>query len=258
MTGHISSVEAKTKALPGHDTFRASHSIYHDEISRDGGIFALCVEAFKAFNDSIMVSERQILAYERLQDEIFIGEGRSILDSPLPANPMTWKWIRLMNLEHLKIASGFEIIIKSMLVEKGILIQEIKSDRAYKILAIKQRKSPVYAKEIRKIKDFRFDGSVNYLPGLTRKSIGFQTVLKEPNYRSVLDISDMDLELIDEFRNLRNEIHFPTDAISAPVRAAYPIPISDFLVNFINEWIVDRGNLISDTRGLRQRWQHLI
>lgn len=258
MAEHISSVEAKIQDLPGHDTFRASHLIYYDEINRDVGIFVLCLEAFNAFNDSIMVSERHALAYERLQDELFLVEGRSILDGPLPENPVTWKLLRSLNLEHLKIASGFEIILKSMLVEKGIVIQEIVNmDGPYKILAVKQSSSPVYTEELLEIDDFRFDGLINYLPGITRKSLGFQTILEKPDYRSVLEISDLDLELIDEFRNLRNEIHFPRDAISTPVRAAYPMPISDFLVNFINKWIVDRGNLISDTRGLGQRWQKL-
>ena len=61
MTKHISSVEAEAQDLPGHDTFRASHVTYYDDVNRDGGVFALCLEAFNAFNDSIMVSERHAL-----------------------------------------------------------------------------------------------------------------------------------------------------------------------------------------------------
>ena len=232
--------------------------IYYDDVNRDGGVFALCLEAFNAFNDSIMVSERHALAHEERQDKIFLAQGKSLLSSPLPEIPVTWKWLRNLNLDHLKIASGFEIIIKSILVEKGFLIQKIINDGRYCNLANKQKDYPVYAQELLKIDDFRFDGLINYLPGITTQSLGFQTILNKPDYRAVLEFSDLDIKLIDEFRTLRNEIHFPMDAISTPVRASYPMPISDFLLSFMNKWIVDRGNLISQTRGWRQRWQMLI
>ena len=62
MAGHISQADAESQRLPGYDVFRASHLIYHDEVNRDGGIYQLCLEAFYAFSDSIMISERYALA----------------------------------------------------------------------------------------------------------------------------------------------------------------------------------------------------
>ena len=258
MAGHISQADAESQRLPGYDVFRASHLIYHDEVNRDGGIYQLCLEAFYAFSDSIMISERYALAREQRQDEIYVS-GSDFGTGRPPDAPVTHKWLRFLNLEHLKIASAFEITLKSLLVEKGIVIQEIsRSDGSYKDLADRQKKVPIYARELFEIDGYRFDGLANYLPGVTRNSLSFRTIISEPDYRDALGISDIDLKLIDEFRNLRNEIHFPADAVSTPIRAAHPVPIAEFLLQFINRWVIGRANLIHDRRGIGSEWPLLV
>lgn len=247
MTTHISSAEAVAQNLPGHDTYRASHLIYKDEINRDGGVFRLCLEAFYAFTDSIMIAERHAMLQEELCTKLWLEEGGSLETGWLPDSPVTWKWIKSLNLEHLKIASGFEITLKSILLEKNYIIQEIvKNNDIYHSLAQKQKSEPVHLSELFKVGGYRYDGTRNYLPGLTNKSLGFEQILKKPKYRSALGLPNSDLDLINEFRNLRNEIHFPQDAISTPIRSTYPMPVSDFLVCFINNWVIGRRNLISE------------
>ena len=245
MTTHISSAEAVAHGLPGHDCYRASHVIYTDDINRDAGVLRLCHEAFYAFTDSIMIAERHAMLQEEMGTNRWLAEG-GLEARWLPDTPVTWKWIKSLNLEHLKIASGFEITLKSIILEKNYIIQKIdeKID-IYKPLALKQKSEPVHPAELFEIGGYRYDGTMNYLPGLTNKSLGFDQILNKSKYRLALGLSHGDLDLIDEFRNLRNEIHFPQDPISTPIRAAHPVPVSDFLLCFINNLVIDRGNLIS-------------
>ena len=245
MTTHMSSTEAVAQGLPGHDCYRASHLIYKDDINRDGGVIRLCLEAFYAFTDSIMIAERHAMLQEELSTKLWLAEGGSLKTERLPDTPVTWKWLRFLNLEHLKIASGFEITLKSILLERNYIIQEIdKNIGIYRELAQKQKTEPVHSGEVIEVGGYRYDGTMNYLPGLTNKSLGFEQILKKPKYRAALGLPHSDLDLINEFRNLRNEIHFPQDAIGTPIRSANPVPVSDFLLCFINNWVIDRSNLI--------------
>lgn len=245
MINHISSAEAVAQGLPGRDTYKASHLVYKDDINRGGGVLHLCLEAYYAFMDSIMISERHAMAQEELNTKLWLAEG-GLQSGRWVDAPITFKWLKYLNLEHLKIASGFEITLKSVLLEKSYIVQEIdRNIDSYRFLAEKQKIEPVYSHEILKIEGYRYDGMLNYLPGLTSKSLGFEQILKKPKYRAALGLPHCELELIDEFRSLRNEIHFPHDAISTPIRSAYPIPVLDFLLRFINDWVINRSNLIS-------------
>lgn len=245
MTTHISWAEAEAQGLPGHDTCRASHLIYKDDINRDGGVIHLCLEAFYAFTDSIMIAERHALLQEELDTKLWRAEGGRLETGRLPEAPVTWKWLKFQNLENLKIASGFEITLKSILLESSYVIQEIdKNIDIYRALASKQKTEPVLSAELLEVGGYRYDGAMNYLPGLTKKSLSFDQILKRPEYRTALGLPHSDLDLINEFRILRNEIHFPQDAISTPIRSAYPISVSDFLVSFINNYVIDRSNLM--------------
>ena len=243
MTTDISSAEAIALGLPGHDSYRASHLIYKDDINRNGGVLRLCLEAFYAFTDSIMIAERHAMVQEQMDTNFWLAEGGTLKTGGVPDTPVTWKWLRFLNLEHLKIASGFEITLKSKLLESSYIIQEIDKN-LYPALAQKQKTEPVHSSEVLEVGGYRYDGAMNYLPGLTNKSLGYDQILNKQKYRAALGLPHGDVELINEFRNLRNEIHFPQDAISTPIRSAYPVPVSDFLLSFINNWVINRSNLI--------------
>jgi hypothetical protein len=60
----------------------------------------------------------------------------------------------------------------------------------------------------------------------------------KPAYRSALGLSDEALDIIGDYRALRNQVHFPGDILDTPHIRAYPRPIIDFLTNFINTEIV--------------------
>lgn len=245
----MSTAEASAQGLSGYNTFRASHLIYHDEINRDGGVVRLCYEAFKAFTDTIMVNQRHAMLQEDLDTKHWLAEGGFSTGRRLDT-PVTWKWLNSLNLEHLKIASGLEITLKSILVEKGYIVQKIVNSQRYGHLAEKQKEEPISVSEVLLVDNYRYDGKVSYLPGLTDKSLTFYIIVNKPKYREVLGLADLDIDLIDEFRRLKNEIHFPNDAIETPIRAAHPVPISEFVISFINDWIVHRSNLIRGQREL--------
>ena len=258
LLNHISTAEAKARGLPGHDTFRFSHLMYHDPVNRDYAVWYLCREALKAFNDTLMISQRGARLAEDLATEAWLARGGLTSGTYVDA-PATYRWLEFINLEYLKISTGFELIAKSILIEKDYIVHEIdgKSEK-YKPVARKQKTSPVSVSEVIEIDSYRFNGRINYLPGVTEASLRFGLILSEATYQSVINIPDADLKLINEFRTLRNQIHLPGDAIECPIMNAHSKSPIEFIVEFLNKWVIERGNLINDVRGFRgDRWLSL-
>ena len=250
MDGHISTAEAKARGLPGSDVYLFSHLIYHDELNRASGVVHLCREALKAFKDSITLGERYAIEAELLEEQRWLARG-GFAKEEIPECPHKNKMMNSINLENFKIAAGFELVTKSILIEQNIIVQEIDSKNALlNELSKSQKDKPVLIDELLKIEEYRFNGQLNYIPGLRKKSLNFDTIINKPHYRAVLKIPENELNLINEFRKLRNQIHFPTDVMETPLQAAYPKPIVEFFQDFINTWIIERANLLTQKYGL--------
>lgn len=250
MNGDISTIDAKAQGLAGHDVYRFSHLIYHSDINRDClGILHLSREAFKAFNDSVFIGERHAVAAESVLDQQWIARGGFDIEPP-PHAPTIFKTLKFLELDNLKIASGFELILKSILIENDFIVQDIENRPPYKDLSKEQKDRPIHSSKLFAIDKYRFNGELNYPPGLTSRSINFDSLINRPKYRAVLGVPHGDLDLIDEYRNLRNQIHLPGDPVETPVRASYPRPIIDFFIDFINKWVVRRGNALIQKHGL--------
>ena len=246
MTYPVTSKEAKRQLLPGHHVYKSTHLLYLDEHQRDHAVVRLNFESLKAFSDTVTVGQRHQLALERLADKDWHDSGGWNAGLELPPAHSTWAMLEYLNFEYLKIASAFEIHLKARLLSTDHVLHVIdRTSSSHKALAEEQRDRPILKAELLSLSDFYFDGTKNYLPGLKGESIKFSWLTDLPKYRKALNLTDQQLDIIQDFRRLRNEIHFPGDALESPNISAYPGPISNFLVQFINEEIIHWSNQLS-------------
>jgi hypothetical protein len=88
---------------------------------------------------------------------------------------------------------------------------------------------------------------LNILRGLTPQSLKFDDILNNPQYSSTLGKTQELLDLVEEYRNLRNQIHLPGDIVEAPhINKYMGDSVVKLLVTFINENIVECNNKLID------------
>jgi len=248
--------EARALQLPGSDVYRATHLLYHDALNRDAGVVRLNVEAMRAFSDTLMLSRRHELAGERRAAKEWLDAGGFASGAACPWGQLTHAWMEYVNYEYLKIASAFELHLKARLLFRDFVVHEVdRNDSLYSSLAAEQKGRPVRKEEIIAVSNYVFDGKWNYLPGLKDATIKFSLVTKKPDYRAALSLPDATIDVVDDFRVLRNQIHLPGDIVEAPHLAALSQPAADFIADFINSEVVPWSNALIAQHGLN--WQPL-
>lgn len=243
VTHHIPTEEAKKQGLPGSDVFCFSHLLYHDQLHRDAGVAHLNIEAYKAFSDTIILSQRKTLAAEEKAVEEWVKAGGIEAGMPYPWGAMTFAYIDYVNYENFKIACGFELHLKARLLARDFIVHEVDGRQPdYKSLAKEQETRPISKGELFAVRSYCFNGQQNYLPGLKDASLQYSKLTDKPEYRKVLNLPDNHLDIIKDYRNLRNQIHFPGDVIETPNLKRYPGSIVEFINSFINVEIVAYTN----------------
>lgn len=229
--------EARKQNLPGSDVFLRTQLAYKTELNRDALIVYLNREAYKAFIDTITISHYPLLKEEAEKTK------RDIRVFP----PTIFRRIEHIDLENLKIAAGFELHLKACLLSNDIVIHVIANKPPFEDLRKKQREEPVYKHELLAIEGFCYNGQLNILRGLTPKSLDFDQILNKPAYRLKLGKPQDFLDIVEDYRNLRNQIHLPGDPIDAPHINQYTgNSFMRILVRFINEEIVEYNNRLID------------
>jgi hypothetical protein len=239
----ITEEEARKQNLPGSDVFLRTQLAYKDELNRDALIVHLNREAYKAFIDTITIGQFPLLKKE--------GDAalKGFFNMPTPTIHLRLEYI---DLDNLKIAAGFELHLKASLLSNDIVIHFINgkapfNTASFKALRKKQELEPVYKQELLAIEGFYYNGERNELRGLTSQSLNFEKILNEPNYRSKLGKSQDFLDIVEDYRNLRNQIHLPGDAIDAPHLTQYKgSSLMKILEEFINKEIVEYNNKIME------------
>jgi hypothetical protein len=161
-----------------------------------------------------------------------------------------------INYEYLKIASAFELHFKARLLGRDFLVHELdRDDPLYRQLATEQKRRPIQTGEVVAVSSYAFDGQRNYLPGLKDASLKFSLMTGKPNYRAALDLPDATIDVVDDYRVLRNQIHLPGDIVESPHLAALSQPADAFIAEFINSEIVPWSNTLIAQHGLN--WQPL-
>jgi hypothetical protein len=251
---HITTEEAQRRQLPGHDVFRYSHLLYRDGLHRDFGVVRLNGESLRAFSDTVMISERGLIEVEQAAVNEWVKNGGFESGSPFPWGPALHDAMEYVNYENLKIASGFELHFKARLLGRDFIVHDIDSKvPGCTELAKEQTERPILKSELFAIHQYRFDGRQNYLPGLKESSLRFGWLTEKPAYRAALALSELQLDIVNEYRLLRNQIHFPGDIIVTPVIQAYGEPIVAFILDFINREVVDWSNELILRNDFRMR-----
>ena len=244
MFNHITTIEAKKLALPGFDVYQYSHLLYHDDLNRDFGVVRLNIEAIKAFSDTVTITKRHELEADQtaINHWMSLGGLESSIEFPWWGDA-TRSQMEYVNYEHLKIASAFELHLKARLLARNYILHEIDSkSTAYKFIAGEQAIRPINKNELFAIQPYHFDGKKNYLPGLRLGSIKFSWLTDKPAYSAAIGLTDQELNIIREYRLLRNQIHFPGDVLETPSIHSLNQPIVNFLTEFINSNIIDPSN----------------
>jgi hypothetical protein len=233
--------EARKQNLPGSDVFLRTQLAYKTELNRDALIVHLNREAYKLFTDTIFIGQ-----YPLLQNET------EMLKSDIRIFPPNiFRRIEYIDLENFKIAAAFELHLKACLLANDIVIHVIVNTPVFADLRRKQRKEPVNKDELLAIEGFYYTGQLNILRGLTAQSLTFDTILNIPAYRQQLGKSQDFLDIVEDYRNLRNQIHLPGDAVEAPHINMYEgDTLMRLIVQFINEEIVAYNNKLIDKWGL--------
>jgi hypothetical protein len=233
----ITEEEARKQNLPGSDVFIRTQLAYKTELNRDALVIHLNREAYKAFIDTITIGQYPLLRQET--------EERKRDSQLFP--PTIFRRLEYLDLENFKIAAGFELHLKACLVAKNIVVHVKANIPAFVDLRRKQRREPVYKDELLIIEGFYYTGQLNILRGLTTQSLTFDTILNTPAYRQHLGKSQEFLEIVEDYRNLRNQIHLPGDPVEAPHINRYEgDSFIRLLVQFINEEIVAYNNKLID------------
>jgi hypothetical protein len=226
--------EARKLDLPGSDVFLRTQLAYKNEINKEALITFFNREAYQAFTDAIFIGQ-----YPDLQKEMDQRKRDWTIFAPTIFRLMEYRY-----LDNLKIAAGFELHLKACLVSENIVIHNIKNQPPFKDLCKRQREEPIYKDELLAIEGFYYNGERNILRGLTPKSLGFEQILS-PNYCTQLGKPQDLLDIIDDYRNLRNQIHMPGDIVETPHLSKYSgDSLMKILVTFINEEIVGYNNAI--------------
>lgn len=254
MTFPIPTAEAKKLGLPGSDVYRHSAFIYFDDHHRHWAAIRLNIEAVKAFSDTIVIAQRKTLAAHQVELASWMAKGALAAGLAPPWNEAWHDEMEYMNYEHLKLACGFELHLKARLISRGFVVHRIAQDEsAFKALAKRQEKAPVLISDLLAVRGFEFDGKNNFLPGIEEVSLKFSWLTDRPGYRLASGLSDTELDVIRDYRTLRNQIHLPGDLPHTPALHALGQPRIEFLLPFINREIVEWSNKVSSDRGMRFR-----
>lgn len=243
MQPHLSTHHAKALGLPGSDVFKYSHLLYLDDLHRDHGAVSLNIEAVRAFRDTLLIAHRATLAREQEDVIAWFALGGFDSGKPYPWRTVSAARMEHINYEHLKIACGFELHLKARLLARDMIIHEIdQKENGCKNLATDQSRRPIKKAELFAVTNYKFDGQLNYLPGLKQSSLRFSWLTEKTDYAAALGLPATLLEVIDEFRQLRNQIHLPGDVLETPKINSLQRPISEVVVDFLNTEVIQWSN----------------
>ena len=215
-----------------------THMLYFDELHRDHGAIMLCWQALEVLNDTILFGRRIELLEEHRVINAWHDAGNSLAESAPPPSPLIFARLKMYVLENLKIASAFELYVKARLIVAGYVVHLIRDTDPWKALHAQQKTRPVLASEMTAVEPYINTQTDRYLPGLEGGSLPFSRILQKPEYVTALGLRADEIEIINEYRDLRNQIHLPGDLKESPRMAAHGDPLR-FLLDFVNLRIVD-------------------
>lgn len=235
--------EAKERGLSGWDCFVRSQLAYKDEINRDRFVISLNIEALKLLKLSVRFGEfaqyKADLLNERRQNRLnpdFFRNHR--------ASDIVRRSFEYMNIEFFYIATALELHFKAWLLQKNYIVNIIEQSEPFRELKDAQKSRPINKTELFDLVDYQYDTEKkrNVLKGISNESLAFKTICKKEGYIKALDISEEVKLIVDDYRNLRNQIHLPGDFCASPTISKMGEKATEVMIDFINERVVMNSN----------------
>lgn len=252
MITKISEAEARKNNLNGCYSFKRSGLAYKDDLHRDMFAISLYHEAYKIFLSSILISRYNIFKEEARKFQESLNNGTHDMSTYQMSTTRSQR-IEYINLENFYIATGFELSLKSRLLENNYLINCLEGRGKFKSLRKMQKERPVHKDELFAISGYFYDEILqrNELVGITEESLNFKLICTEVNYSNTFNLSADLLSIIEDYRNLRNQIHLPGDFPVTPNLSRLGDTATPLIINFINTEIVDRANILNNRHRLK-------
>jgi hypothetical protein len=248
----ITETEARQQNLPGSDVFTNRQSAYKNDINRDAFVVSINNEAYKMFLLYPLIGHYPTLISDQLKMKTAIanGAGPSAIQEMSQIN---MDRLENMNLEFFYIATGFELSFKACLLQNNYVIHNFENKGNFKELYNKQqKKEPVHKSELLEAGGYFYDPIKKkiFLKGITAKSLDFKLICTKPTYTSTLGVTDDILNIAEDYRNRRNQIHLPGgDLVDAPNLKRIGKKVMPAMIEFINTNIVDNTNKLRKKHG---------
>lgn len=200
-------MEIQEEILPSNevDLNETPSIIYVDPLNASGLALNLLT-----FGISIFSNAKRIKEYDAFAS---LNVGKSELVDIDKATPFL--------IEHMvnmfRIITCFENYCKAILLLNGYVVHIIKHNHKdkvlneqYKQLSNKQKKMPVSVKEVRHVEQFIIRPAEKVkalLPGITNKTISFDTMLTSSRYQKVIQLPIGILQTLHDYNRYRNTHH---------------------------------------------------
>jgi len=154
-------------------------------------------------NCIILFRQATVIENLNLLEEIYFG-SRSSSEFPITKGSPY--------LDAFYIATCFENFLKMELIDYGYVIHIIdrrNDSKKYAVLASNQEKMPIKLSSLKKLEGLRWKrGNQFVFRSLTKNTINFNTLIKEPKYRSCFRMKSIIFQELNRIRNHRNNVHF--------------------------------------------------
>lgn len=239
----IGEQEARRRELSGCDVFKRTQLAYKDNLNRDHFVISLNREALKIFNLTVTFGQHSELKAQAQKIKQELADGTFSLEN-YQISQQHWQLMEYMNLEFFYIATGFELHFKSWLLQNDFIVNIVEKAEPFKNLRNEQRDRPISKTEFFTLGNFQYDTAkqMNILQGVTEQSLGFHTICSSINYVNELNVSNDIISIVEDYRNLRNQIHLPGDTCESPNINRIGENATQILIDFINDRIVDNSN----------------
>jgi hypothetical protein len=247
----ITETEARQQNLPGSDVFTKGQLAYKDVINRDAFVVSINNEAYKMFLLSTLIGHYPTLVSDQLKMKTAIKNGTAHLAFQ-EMSQINKGRLENMNLEFFYIATGFELSFKACLLQNNYVIHNFEDKGIFKELNKQQRLRPVHKSELFDISGYFYDPNkkINILKGITVQSLNFKLICNKPTYTSILGVTEDILDIAEDYRNRRNQIHLPGGGlVDAPNLTRIGEKLMPAMVEFINSNIVDNTNKLREKHG---------
>ncbi len=238
----ISTEEAKRLNVSGWDVYLSDHIAYVSPVNQDWVASQICSQGLLLARDTAILTMRHPRESEARQWREYLDNGSMLGRDPHPTSTAGLFQLRHWRLDCFKLASAFELALKARLLRAGYVLHLIAPSQ--QALATKQKREPILISEFRSLSLPQHDGSRNFFPHLTDRTLSFETMLKKDPYIRALSMLKDDKTFFDELRRLRNLIHLPLagEHVVTPFLSSLGESFLPFLLRCLDVYLITPHN----------------